>query len=230
MASLGRQPVVHRSCYEHARPQASRMEKTKCAVIQDDILAVKHALANGIAFEALEGDDLKELLATLQAQRAEVIGAAKRSASSGAGGGASFTPTPPKAAPQRSAPKSSQGDQNARAEAPAAKDKPSGGAAPKRKSATPTKRPAPPARTQHTQAVPPQEEKVVKKPRVTSTAERLRQLRKSIRVRDVVSVLMDIPMTGAWIRSWVRGEVMREVSSNTVLPSDRDPFPFPSTP
>ena len=143
------------------------MEKTKRAVIQDDILAVKHALANGIAFEALEGDDLKELLATLQAQRAEVIAATKReaSASSGAGGEASFKPASPKPGAKRSAPKSSQGAQYARAEAPAAKDKPkpAGGAAPKRKSPTPTKRPAPPARAQQQQQQqqqPQQEEKV----------------------------------------------------------------------
>lgn len=189
--------------------------KTKCAVIQDDILAVKHALANGIAFEALEGDDLKELLATLQAQRAEVIAASKRGASaSSGGGGSSLKPPSPKPAPKRSAPKSSQGVQPAKAEAPVAKDKPAGGvaAAPKRKS-TPTKRPAPAARPQALQQQQ-QQEKVVKKPKVMSTAERLRLLRKSIRVRDVVSVLMDIPVTGAWIRSWVRGEVTREVSSN----------------
>ena len=205
------------------------MEKSKCAVIQDDILAVKHALANGISFEALEGDDLKELLATLQVQRAEVIADAKRNTAAtsaaaggaggggGGGGGASAKPTPPKATPRRSAPKaSSNGAQSARIEAPAAKDKPAkdkpaGGASRRKQASSPAKRPAAsPARAQAPHA----QEEVAKKPRTMSTAERLRQLRKSITVGNVVSVLMDIPMTGAWIRCWVRGEVTREVSSS----------------
>ncbi|CAN0187791.1 unnamed protein product, partial [Pylaiella littoralis] len=46
------------------------MEKSKLAVIQDDILAVKHALANNLCFEGLEGEQLKTTLSTLLAQRA----------------------------------------------------------------------------------------------------------------------------------------------------------------
>eukprot|EP00903_Cladosiphon_okamuranus_P006696 g6535.t1 len=44
---------------------------TKLAVIQDDILAVKHALANNLSFEGLAGEQLNDVLETLLAQRAE---------------------------------------------------------------------------------------------------------------------------------------------------------------
>lgn len=47
------------------------------SIIQREIIAVKHALANNMAHEGVEGDDLYDLLKDLQAHRAEVIAKAK---------------------------------------------------------------------------------------------------------------------------------------------------------
>lgn len=47
------------------------------SVIQREIIAVKHALANNTAHEGIVGDDLKDLLKDLQAYRAEVIARSK---------------------------------------------------------------------------------------------------------------------------------------------------------
>ncbi|CAM9597440.1 unnamed protein product [Ectocarpus sp. 12 AP-2014] len=63
------------------------MEKSKLEVIQDDILAVKHALANNIAYEGLQGDQLKTVLSTLFSQRAQQTTEAVTAPTSGGSGG-----------------------------------------------------------------------------------------------------------------------------------------------
>lgn len=180
----------------------STVEKSKLAVVQDDILAVKFALANGIAFEGLEGKALTDLLKTLQAQRSELLStttsktpsnraaSSKVSAKSGHSspkekakkggaqetGAAKTSPigTPPKAEPEVSGTESK----------PAAK-----------------RRSPAPAGAKDAQ-------KKVKHKRGDNP---LRLLRKTIKVGDIVSVLMDVRMAHGWGRSWVRGEVVREV-------------------
>lgn len=200
----------------------SAMEKTKCAVIQDDILAVKHAMANGLAFEGLEGKALNELLLTLQAQRAEVMSgglskAKPRPAKTSPhpkvktqpipskASRASATVAPPVAAtpPPSQAKKSGAGSSRAK---PASKPTPKTPKSPQSSQAGTSKRPAP--------ATPPSSSgggraQKAKKNRYENP---LRLLRKAIKVGDVVSVLMDLRLSEGWTRSWVRGEITREVS------------------
>lgn len=182
------------------------MAKSKRAVIQDDILAVKHALANGLGFEGLEGDDLKDLLLTLQDQRADVIASAKATAppkpSTSKGSSKAARPKV-KAATPKQGNKASQGASSARAETTVLKAKTGGktlqaALSGKRQ----PKRPEGPS------------EGGANACSSKRSGDRLRQLRKSIKVGDMVSVLMQIRVTEGWVRSWVRGEVTREVSAN----------------
>lgn len=186
----------------------SIVEKSKLAVVQDDILAVKYALANGIAFEGLEGEALTDLLATLQAQRSGLLSAtaskvsARRELSTKVvaktaqaqlkeveqskvvdTGAAKTTPigTPPKTEPQQSG---SHPKKAAKRKSPAS----SGGGKDAQK------------KLKHKRGDNP-----------------LRQLRKTIKVGDVVSVLMDVRMANGWGRSWVRGGIRREMNRGGIF-------------
>lgn len=231
------------------------MEKSKLAVIQDDITAVKHALANNISFEGLKGVQLNTILSTLFAQRAaatleEEEEEAERSSnnnnsSSGSGssgntnsngnGGSNMSRVPvngarPKAAASKKtatkspktvakSPKTSSSSPSSSSKKKAAPKTPPL-KKPKGKSPQPQPKPvsSPPPREEEEEQQEQEEEqqsssrKSAKKPRTTGSNDRLRQLRKSIKMGDVLSVLMDVSVGGTWKLLWVRGEVVREVS------------------
>lgn len=184
----------------------SNMEKSKFALIQDEILDAKYALVNGIEFEGLQGDGLKELLLTLQAQRAQQAsgGSSRDEAAppSKATTPKPKTPTHSKVRVKHSAKKAPLVAKVSLVKSPVVKspvveakvgDK-------KRKSASssPKKRLTPLA-------------KEPKKQQRTSSADQLRHLRKSIMPGDILSLLMEIRVKGGWVVTWVRGEVTREV-------------------
>ncbi|CBJ31060.1 expressed unknown protein [Ectocarpus siliculosus] len=235
------------------------MEKSKLEVIQDDILAVKHALANNIAYEGLQGDQLKTVLSTLFSQRAQqTTEAATAPTSGGSGGGetASFAaaggpqgngPTNMSRVPVNgsrakavSAKKSSKKPANITT--PATTSEPANGSTPAAASrdtqqtkevadeeTAPAKQAPPPKskspKRQHNPAPRPAQgkkqastaEKPVAKKRKTSFGVVLRELRKSVKVGDFVSVLGDVSLRGTWEKVWVKGEVVREMNRSGIF-------------
>lgn len=198
------------------------MVKTKLALIQDDILAVKHALANNLSFEGLEGEQLNNVLQTLLAQRAEAAttaeatsGSASTSTASSSGSGSCsnsdmISRVPVNGArPKVVAAKKGTGKNKAPASTSSSKTPdttPSRTAPPTAKtSAKRAKAPAPEQRRQASSGKP------AKKPRASGSHDRLRQLRKSIKIGDTLSVLMDVSVRGSWEKGWVEGEVVQEV-------------------
>lgn len=231
------------------------MEKSKLEVIQDDILAVKHALANNIAYEGLQGDQLTTVLSTLFSQRAQqtIAAAAAAATTSGGSGGsepASFAAAAAASPQDNGATGMSRVPVNgSRAKAVSAKKKspkkPTTTTTPattsdpanddqstptaastdspktqqtKDKEATPNNKTPPPKskppKRKHKPAPSPaqQKEKPAAKKRKKSLGEVLRELRKSIKVGDFVSVLGDVLVRGTWEKVWIKGEVVREVS------------------
>lgn len=217
------------------------MAKTRLEVIQDDILAVKYAMANNISFEGLEGDQLNALLSTLFIQRAAASAATSGHSSSGGGIGSGSSKN-------GSSKSSSNGNSSSASSSNAMSRVPVNGVRPKttatKKSAaksTPKTPPRAPAKVAapkvvnaSPQSTPPNEVptpdqktvspsaqeqqrrqsssgKPAKKPRTAGSHDRLRQLRKSIKVGDRLSVLMDVSLRGSWEKVWVEGEVVREV-------------------
>lgn len=215
------------------------MTKTKLAVIQDDILAAKHALANNLPFEGLEGEQLNSVLQTLLAQRAEAAatiattGSSLSSGRGGGGGGSAISRMPvngarPKAVAAKkgkkktpaagtrvpkveaASPASSKKTPQSKKKTPLSKRKtPPKKTTPQPKTAsrssTAKKTPAPEQRRQASSG------KAAKKPRTSGPLDRLRQLRKSIKIGDTLSVVMDVNIGGCWEKEWVEGEVVREV-------------------
>lgn len=227
------------------------MEKSKLEVIQDDILAVKHALANNIAYEGLQGDQLKAVLSTLFSQRAQQpIATAATAPTSGGNGTGEPASSAAAGGPQDNGTSMSRVPVNgSRAKAVSAKKKPTKITSPTSTSeppsditpaaasedtqqtednetteAAPTKKATPaksrPHKRQHKPAPRPAQEKkqasTAEKPaakkRKKSLGDVLRELRKSIKVGDFVSVLGDVSLRGTWEKVWVKGEVVREVS------------------
>lgn len=239
------------------------MEKSKVSVIQDDILAAKYALANGVAFEGLEGDDLRELLQTLMTQRAQVIVSAKReltdtsqSTFDGNSSSMSTTSTPTRGGPavdhllpqpprltvisRKSEPKKSRlialSPPRAKArrkslkkrkskgssslsspEAPSANTKShqnNGGSGSGSGAIGETGGSSNKKRHQTSPPSPSGDNGSSKKSKKKEPGKvDLRHLRKNIKVGDFVSVLMEIRLPDGWVTSWVRGEVLREVST-----------------
>ncbi|CAN0541256.1 unnamed protein product, partial [Ectocarpus sp. 12 AP-2014] len=60
-------------------------------------------------------------------------------------------------------------------------------------------------------------EKPVAKKRKTSFGVVLRELRKSIKVGDFVSVLGDVSLRGTWEKVWIKGEVVREMNRSGIF-------------
>ncbi|CAM9375486.1 unnamed protein product [Ectocarpus fasciculatus] len=238
------------------------MEKSKLEVIQDDILAVKHALANNIAYEGLHGDQLTTVLSTLFSQRAQqtVAAAAAAATTSGGSGGsepASFAAAAAASPQGNGATGTSRVPVNgSRAKAVSAKKKspkkPTSTTTPattsdpanddqstptaastdtpktqteqtKDKEATPNKKAPPPKskppKRKHKPAPSPaqQKEKPAAKKRKKSLGEVLRELRKSIKVGDFVSVLGDVLVRGTWEKVWIKGEVVREMNRSGIF-------------
>ena len=182
----------------------SLVEKSKLAVVQDDILAVKYALANGIAFEDLEGEALTGLLATLQAQRSELLSTTTPTTSAIREVPAKVLPKSGEVSSKKELEKSKVRESGAAKTSPIGtppKAEPNLSGSSSKKAA---KRRSPASAGGGKDA-----QKKVKHKRGDNP---LRQLRKTIKVGDVVSVLMDVRVSQGWGRSWVRGEVRREVN------------------
>ena len=220
---------------------AAGMAKTRLEVIQDDILAVKYALANNISFEGLEGDQLNAVLSTLFVQRAAAATASGNGSGSGSGSGSgnsnSNSTSAISRAPVNGARPKASGTKKSAAKSPkapakAVKTLPTPAkpvktpakpvkAAPKVVNASPQNTPPNEVAAPDQQpASPPAQElhrrpsssgKPAKKPRTAGSNDRLRQMRKSITVGDRLSVLMDVSLRGSWEKVWVEGEVVREV-------------------
>lgn len=210
------------------------MAKTKLAVIQDDILAVKHALANNLSFEGLQGEPLNNVLQTLLAQRAQAAIAATSgsysaspcpSSGSASGGGGSSSngsssnmripvneAAPKGAAAKKGKKRPSSSPPSITNDSSPASNKTPQTIPPKASPPSAAKTPAPEKRRQASSG------KAAKKARTPgsgSSSDRLRQLRKSIKIGDTLSVLMDINIGGIWEKEWVEGEVVREVRHAT---------------
>lgn len=169
------------------------------SVIQREIMAVKHAIANGIQHEGVAHQDLDVILLDLQAHRAEVMASE---------GGTHQTPRPPARPKAKPISKTPPPPTVSREAIPHNK----GGKKQKQVVGSPgqqgsANKRAPP---ETTQVIGTQRNKQAK----TSNIDFLRQLRRSIRVGDAVSVLMDVRLMDGWVRSWVRGEVIREVGQS----------------
>ena len=228
-------------------PHKHNMAKTRLAVIQDDILAAKHALANNLSFEGLEGDQLSSVLQTLLAQRAQeaatipatataVCSMAKGSPSpsssspcssggSGSGGGVSSSnavsriPVNGKSAPKKgkkrpsssTAPPASKSSKRPQTTPVNASPPSSSSSVAKTPAAAKTPAPAKTPKTEQQRRRQSSSGKAAKKARSPGPHDRMRQLRKSIKIGDTVSVLMDVNIDGIWEKEWVEGEVIREV-------------------
>lgn len=175
------------------------------SVIQREIMAVKHAMANGIPHEGVANRDLDGVLVDLLAHRAEVIANESRPSHRPA-----KTPARPKASAKSvsKTPPSSVSREVIPHNNGTKKQKQTTGSPQGHNSA---KRPSPET-TPGKAAGAGAHGQIVKK-RKGSNGDFLRHLRRSIRVGDVVSVLMDVRLVEGWVRSWVRGEVIREVST-----------------
>lgn len=175
------------------------------SVIQRDIISVKHALANNIPHEGVTGRrDLEFLLKDLKDQRVEALSTSPQLSHQ------QQQPTPiehpqQKIEPRVRSPRSkavtrgSVGNYTRVCITAVTNDKKKNG----------TKRPAP-APTSSTSANPPQKQKTR---RSKTELDMLRQVRRSIEVGDVLSVLLEVRLPlGGWSRKWVRGEVLQNVS------------------
>lgn len=162
------------------------------SVIQREIIAVKYALANNMAHEGVEGEDLEDVLRDLQAHKAEVIARSKSKAKG---------PPSPNSTPTPSCRREKPSDQNGDAQErkakrtkltrvqiprPSAETPPVANAIPKTEldttsaKCTEVIRPKPPA------------SKETKSPKHDSKSSRvadLRQIRRDIKVGDVLSVV-----------------------------------------
>lgn len=217
------------------------MAKSKLAVIQDDILAVKHALANDIEYEGLKGQQLNAVLSTLVAQRAQEAAAtagggtsssaASPTSNHDSSGGGSMSRVPVNASrPKAAAVKKSS------AKSPTTWTSGSASKAKSPESTTSKKTPSksPPPKSKASKQLPPpppqppsasplpqgQSQGICERPAAKkrrSFGDVLRQLRKSIKVGDHLSVLMDLSLGGSWEKAWVKGEVIREVSHTTAV-------------
>lgn len=187
------------------------------SVIQREIMAVKHAMANSIAHEGVAPRDLDGVLLDLLAHRAEVIANESEPSHKPV-----KTPARPKTAakaasktPPPSVSKEVTPHNNGRKKqkqtttiSTTTAGSPSGHTIAAKRPALPAPATTPgKAAGTHGQAV---------KRRKDSNGDFLRHLRRSIRVGDVVSVLMDVRLVEGWVRSWVRGEIIREASTLTV--------------